>query len=102
MKFEWDKAKSKNNIQERGLDFADAHKMFKSPMLVSPDDRKDYGEDRYVGLGYIQNRLVVVVFTKRKPNIVRIISLRKANKREQAKFETALKNRLETYERNEG
>ncbi len=102
MKFEWDDKKNKLNIKERKLDFADAHKLFENPMLISPDDRKDYGENRYIGLGYLESRLIVVVFTERKPNIIRIISLRKANKREQANFETTLKNRLEKYRRHEG
>ncbi|PIZ25733.1 MAG: hypothetical protein COY47_04345 [Chloroflexi bacterium CG_4_10_14_0_8_um_filter_57_5] len=46
MKFEWDKQKNKANIEKHGLDFADAHKVFESPMLVRIDDREDYGEDR--------------------------------------------------------
>jgi uncharacterized DUF497 family protein len=94
MKFEWDENKNEANIRERGLDFADACEMFKSPMLVKPDSRKDYGEVRYIGFGYVQRRLMAVVFTKQVPGIIRIISFRKANKREQARFEKAITNRL--------
>lgn len=61
-------------------------------MLQQRDDRKDYGENRFVGMGYIKDRLMVVIFTKREPNIIRIISLRKANNREQTKFKEAFKD----------
>lgn len=61
-------------------------------MLIFNDNRKDYGEERFVGMGYIRSRVMVIICTKREPNIIRIISLRKANKREQTKFEKALKD----------
>lgn len=92
MKFEWNPEKNEINIRERGLDFADAREMFERNLLVAQDNRKEYGENRFIGVGYIQNRLMVVVFTKRKFNIIRIISLRKANKREQAKFKASIQN----------
>ncbi len=94
MQFEWDEAKSKKNVHRRGIDFADAVEMFESPMLVRPDGRRDYGETRYIGFGRIQGRLMAVAFTERDPDIIRIISLRKANKREQANFEKAVRDRL--------
>jgi uncharacterized DUF497 family protein len=94
MRFEWDQDKSKRNIQERGLDFADAARMFDYPMLIQLDQRTDYGEDRYIGFGLAQERLMVVIYTEREPDIIRIISFRKANKREKTLFETEIKNRL--------
>ena len=92
MKFEWDSKKNELNIRERGVDFVDAKEMFEHDLFVVPDIRKNYGENRFIGVGYIKNRLMVVVFTKRKFNTIRIISLRKANKREQAKFKTSIQN----------
>ncbi len=92
MKFEWDSKKNEINIRERGVDFADAKEMFEQELFIAPDSRKNYGENRYIGVGYIQNRLMVVVFTKRRLNTIRIISLRKANKREQTKFKTSIQN----------
>lgn len=92
MKFEWNEEKNRLNIKERGLDFADAHEIFKSEMLINQDNRMDYGEDRFIGIGYIRGRVMITVFTKREPNIIRIISLRKANKREQTKFKKAFQN----------
>lgn len=59
----------KKNIRERDIDFADAPEMFESPMLVRLDERQDYGEHRYIGLGHIQQRLTVVVYTERAPTL---------------------------------
>lgn len=92
MKFEWDPKKNEINIRERGVDFADAKEMFDHELLIALDTRKNYGENRYIAVGYIQNRLMILVFTKRRFNIIRIISLRKANKREQAKFKASIQN----------
>ena len=50
MWFEWNKSKNELNIRKHGLDFADAHEMFDSPMLVLPDKRRDYGEERLLVL----------------------------------------------------
>ena len=94
MKFEWDHRKNERTIRERGLDFAHAAEMFDGPMLVAPDTRRDYGEPRYIGVGLIRGRLMVTVFTERNPETIRIISLRKANSREQTKFKKALQDRL--------
>jgi Uncharacterized protein conserved in bacteria len=102
MKFEWDEDKNETNIRDRGIDFADAREMFENPMLIKADDRKDYGETRYIDLSHIQGRLMVVVFTEREPDIIRIISLRKVNKREQARFEKAIADRLGAHRRDEG
>ncbi len=92
MRLEWDEQKNIININKHGLDFADAKKLFEQPLLVRLDTRYAYLEDRYIGLGLINKRLMVVVFTKRPPNIIRIISLRKANQREQKKFSTYFPN----------
>lgn len=56
------------------------------------DDRKDYKENRYIGMGYIQQRIMVIVFTRPKKDRVRVVSLRKANIREQEKFKSAIQN----------
>lgn len=54
MQFEWDEQKRKTNIRKHGFDFRDAWKVFNSPMLVAPDDRQDYGEDRWIGIGMLE------------------------------------------------
>jgi hypothetical protein len=76
--FTWDEKKRKLNISKHGLYFEDAVQLFDGNLLVVEDDRKDYGEPRYVGLGELEDVLVVIVFTVREPNIVRIISFRAA------------------------
>ena len=81
MKFECDKNKNEANIQRHGIDFHDAALIFKAPVLVKADTRKDYREERLVGLGLLFGAVVVIVFTNRG-NITRIISIRRANKYE--------------------
>lgn len=86
MKYEWDEGKNAVNIEKHGIDFNDAHELFEGNRLVFPDDRKDYGEARFITVGYIGNRMMVAAYTQRSPETIRIISLRKANSREKAKF----------------
>jgi len=92
--FEWDEEKNEENIRKHGFDFADAWEIFESPTRVALDTREAYGEDRLNGIGLLGNRIVVVVFTERGEDIIRIISLRKALKHERKKFEEALRDRL--------
>lgn len=92
MQFEWDEQKNTLNIQKHGIDFSDTYELFEQPLLVLKDERKDYKEHRYIGIGYIQQRIMVLVFTRPKKDRVRVISLRKANKREQEKFKSAIQN----------
>jgi uncharacterized DUF497 family protein len=92
VQFEWDEAKRASNLAKHGIDFVDAMEMFAAPMFVKSDERKDYGEPRWQGLGIVQGRLMVVAYTKREPNTVRIISLRKANRREKDFYQDAIKD----------
>ncbi len=94
MNFEWDEEKNKGNIRRHGFDFADAWEIFEAPMRMALDLREDYAEDRWNGIGFLGNRIVVVIFTYRNENTIRIISLRKALKNERKKFEEAVENRL--------
>lgn len=60
-------------------------------MLVQLDTRQDYGEDRWIGMGFIQGKMVVVVYTERdNSETIRIISLRKALKYERKRFEESI------------
>ena len=77
--FEWDPAKRARNRKSHGLDFEDAPSLFNERLMVVEDDREDYGEIRYVGLGELEDIVVVVVFTMRTANVIRIISLRPAD-----------------------
>jgi hypothetical protein len=95
MKLEWDEAKNKQNVKKHGLDFADAEEMFSGVLLFWPDLRKDYGEDRWTGIGTIRGRTVVVAFTEREAEMIRVISLRKATQRERKQYEKAVQDELE-------
>jgi len=94
VQFEWDEAKRKANIAKHGIDFLDVPEMFGSLMLVGTDSRKEYGETRKIGFGFIRGRLMVVAFTERAPNSIRIISARKANTREEAHYQEAVADEL--------
>ena len=94
MRFEWDETKRKANIAKHGIDFLDVPEMFGSLMLVGTDSRKDYGETRKGGFGFIRGRLIAVAFTERTPNLIRIISARKANTREEAHYQKTIADEL--------
>jgi uncharacterized DUF497 family protein len=86
MRFEWDEAKNTENIRKHRIDFSDVPAMFDGPMLIERDERMDYGEERWSGIGFLRYRVAVVVWTERLHDIVRIISARKANQYEQTRF----------------
>jgi uncharacterized protein len=92
MQFEWDDAKNQENIRKHKIDFADVSPMFDSPMLIEPDDRSDYGEDRWFGVGFLHNNIAVVIWTERQNDVIRIISVRRANRHEQQRLEDYLSN----------
>lgn len=92
MRFEWDEAKNRLNIRDHKIDFADVPPVFRGPMLVELDDREEYGEDRWVAVGSLGNLVIVVVYTERRRDTVRIISARKANRFERRRYEQSLKN----------
>ena len=86
-----DPKKERRNLAERGLSLDLAEQIDWATALIWEDGRKDYGERRYCVLGFIDDRLHSVVFTPRdgKP---RVISLRKANKREVNRYEKAIED----------
>lgn len=87
MRFEWDEEKNRINMIKHGFDFADAWEIFELPMLTTLDDRKNYGEDRWIGVGMFRGRPMVIVFTERGDAATRIISVRKAMKHERRAYE---------------
>lgn len=87
MRFEWDEEKNRINIAKHGFDFADAWEIFESRMITALDDRNDYGEDRWIGIGMFRGRTMVVVFTEGEDDTTRIISVRKAMKHERKAYE---------------
>ena len=86
MKFEWDSQKAAKNLESHGVPFDYAARVFLDlHRLETQDLREDYREERFITLGEIENRLYVVVYTVRN-EVIRLISARKANQREQRKY----------------
>jgi uncharacterized DUF497 family protein len=85
MRFTWHESKRQITRQRRGLDFADAELVFAGPTFVFEDDRMDYGETRWVTLGVLRGKVVVVVHTESADEI-HVISMREADKDEQQLF----------------
>jgi len=77
----YDPAKSDKNARERGLSFELVREFDFGTAKYWQDDRKDYPEPRFVALGYLYNRLHILVFAEIMGGI-RVISFRKANDRE--------------------
>ncbi len=92
MRFEWDERKNQINRSKHGFDFADAYLIFNMPMVVELDARENYEEDRYIGIGLLQSRFVVVVYTESDEQTIRIISLRKALSYERRYYEQYLED----------
>ncbi|MDP1641652.1 MAG: BrnT family toxin [Phenylobacterium sp.] len=88
MDISFDPEKSARNEAERGLPFSMAEEFIWDTALVATDERFDYGEDRWIALGFIGARLFVLVFTETKDGI-RVISFRKANAREAKRYAQA-------------
>lgn len=87
MRFEWDEAKNNANIRKHGIDFQDAVDIFSHPMLTAIDGRFAYDEERWVAIGLVRQIIGVVVYTERCGDVIRIISARKATKREVRLYE---------------
>lgn len=91
MDIEFDEAKRQLTLSERGLDMNDVAHVFAGPHMTMEDRRKDYGEARYNTVGYMDGRMVMFAWTRRSASL-RVISLRKANAREQATYGPSLRS----------
>ncbi len=92
MEIEFDLGKSARNDKERGLPFERAAELDWNKAVAYADDRQDYGERRIIALAPMQERLFVVCCVMRG-EVRRIISFRKANKREERIYEEAITDR---------
>jgi uncharacterized protein len=90
MEIEFDEVKHRLILAERGLDMKDVARVFDGPHLNIEDVRKDYGEARFNTVGFLDGRMVMFAWTRRAEKL-RVISLRKANAREQAAFGPSLR-----------
>jgi uncharacterized DUF497 family protein len=81
MLFEWDEAKSRRTLNERGFGFEYAARIFLGPTLERQDDRREYGEVRTQAIGRVGDDILFVVYTDRD-DVRHIISARLANRKE--------------------
>lgn len=90
MIFEWDDRKAAQNVAKHGVPFEYAARVFlDTHRLDSEDTRRDYREERRIAMGKIEGRLFVVAYTPRG-EVIRLISARKANEREQRQYHETL------------
>ncbi|MCC6736925.1 MAG: BrnT family toxin [Bauldia sp.] len=85
MAITYDPSKRQVTLVDRGLDFEDAMEVFDGTTVDQEDDRRDYGEKRMITAGFLRDRLVILVWTQRGDDR-HIISMRKANDREKARY----------------
>ena len=83
LKFEWDEAKARSNLEKHGVSFLTAAATFSNERLERIDDREDYGELRWIALGRAGIEVYRVTFTWRGENLIRIVSAQRASKDEQ-------------------
>jgi uncharacterized DUF497 family protein len=85
VKISYDPVKHEHTLEARGLDFQDSVEVFAGPTLDLPDQRREYGEARIMTAGLLRGRMVIVIWTPRGETR-HIISMRKANDREKARY----------------
>ncbi|TFF17947.1 BrnT family toxin [Jiella endophytica] len=98
--YAWDETKRLMNIAKHGIDFTTAPSLDRNNAIIQPDTRFNYGEERFIATGPIGGRLHVLVYARRigamaGTTIIRVISLRKANKRERLVYEKAMADRAD-------
>lgn len=77
MRFEWDDAKAAANLRKHWVSFEEAAEVFDDANIVENESaRQSLDEERFVVIGYSSRRLLVVVFTERRGDVIRIISAR--------------------------
>jgi uncharacterized DUF497 family protein len=86
MDFEWDEAKNWSNKLKHGVGFETAYQFEWSRFIIEPDLRKDYGETRFIARGYGPDDKGYVVALTLRGTWVRIISIRRFNRREYLRY----------------
>jgi uncharacterized DUF497 family protein len=89
--FEWDDVKNRLNIAKHGVDFAFAIRIFEGPVLTRIDGRAEYGELREVSIGLVDGLACLTVTHTDRWNVTRIISARRATRRERDSYGQALR-----------
>lgn len=92
MRIVYDPSKRAGNLAKHGLDFEDAVEVLLGLTLDIRDTRFDYGEKRIMSVGHLRDRMVIVLWTP-VGDAYRVISMRKANDREQKRYGGSLGSR---------
>lgn len=88
MKYEWDPDKAEANLKKHGVDFADAVGVFEDEQAITIEDEDAVGEQVFITIGMdFTLRHLVVVYAYRHVDIIRVISARKASKKERRAYE---------------
>lgn len=89
MRFEWDPAKDRANQAKHGLSFDEATELFKSGidyLEIYDEDHSDE-EDRFIAVGRVKRGIIVVAYAERDENVLRILSVRMATRKERQSYE---------------
>ena len=86
LQFEWDADKARSNVIKHRVTFFTATAIFEHEVMDWVDDREDYGEIRMIAIGRVDFEIFEIVYTMRGMNTVRIISARKASKRDRERY----------------
>lgn len=92
MQFEFDAAKRAKNIENHGIDLLYGALIFEGTTVQAPDTRENYGENRMVAIGKVDEQYLVVVYVTRG-DAIRLISTRKGGRRDRRKYEATLSGR---------
>jgi uncharacterized protein len=88
MRYQWDKDKAATNLSKHGIDFADAVSVFSDDLAITTQDER-FDEERFITIGMdVFGQVLVLVYTFRG-NQIRVISARKATRRERKQYEEA-------------
>lgn len=92
MFFEWDERKREQTIRECGVDMVYAAQIFEGPVLARVDDRQDYGEERFIAVGMVDDECLVVVYSLRGDRI-RLITAWKGGRDGRSRYQAGLARR---------
>ena len=89
MRFEWDPEKDRANQAKHGVSFEEASELFSGgeDFLEIYDATHSFDEDRFIAIGSTSSGVLVVVYTERRDDVIRILSARKATRPEQKRLE---------------
>jgi uncharacterized DUF497 family protein len=101
LEFEWDERKRLEVLSERGVDVLYAALIFEGDVLTRIDDRRNYGETRFISLGMVDDECFVVVHTERT-GVMRLITAWKGGRDDRSEYQARIARRHQEDEGNKG